>query len=86
MIRYTPDDVPTLRQAPLLLAALALRFEHPATGEQANMLPRYPPSPPRFSTRGPRPSSGWVSNYARRRYTCYGYATYLLWLHLLWLY
>ena len=51
MIRYTPDDVPTLRQAPLLLAALALRFEHPATGEQANMLPRYPP-PPRFEHPG----------------------------------
>ena len=36
LIRYTPEDVPTLRQAPLLLAALALSFEHPATGEQAS--------------------------------------------------
>ena len=35
-VRYKPENVPTLRQAPLLLAALALSFEHPATGEQVS--------------------------------------------------
>ena len=33
-VRYAPEGAPTLRGAPLLLAALALRIEHPATAEQ----------------------------------------------------